>query len=132
MFASRTGRALALTGLLALALAACGRKGALEAPPDLSAPKPPGQTQRSSGGRGSPADGPATQGRGSVANAQATQASANRAQLGAAPAADEEDEIGAELGALPGFFSQPSQTNSPLRRRPYKVPKEPFILDPLL
>lgn len=131
MLRSPPGRALLLGGLLALALAACGRKGSLEAPPDPAALRPPSQGQRSAGNRGPSPDGPPTQGRGSAAEAQASQATANRTQIGATPSADDDDGEG-ENSLLPGFLTQPAQTSSPQRRRPYKVPKEPFILDPLL
>lgn len=78
------GRALLIAGLVVLALAACGRRGPLEAPPDPS-----------------------------VEVQQKTQAEAG------------EDEESTTL---------PSPTPTPRKgpRRGYTIPKEPFILDPLL
>lgn len=122
---SSPSRVLLLAGLVSLGLAACGRKGALEAPPDPAALRAAGQGTAPA--RRTSTDAALTQGRGLAANAQATQATANTAPIGATPGADEEED-----GFLPGFFSQPAQTNSPTRRRTFTVPKEPFILDPLL
>ncbi|AWM88461.1 lipoprotein [Microvirga sp. 17 mud 1-3] len=71
-----------ITGILALSLAACGRRGALEPPPDPSAPQ---QKQTSS-----------------------------------QPSPD---------GALPSPVGTPSSKNT---NRGYTIPKDPFILDPIL
>jgi predicted small lipoprotein YifL len=75
-------RALALGGLTILALSACGRRGALEPPPDPAA-------------------------------AQAQQG---------APTA------GAPAGALPSPVGTPKRSS----KQGFTIPKEPFILDPLL
>jgi predicted small lipoprotein YifL len=74
-------RALILAGLVVLALTACGRRGALEAPPDPAA-------------------------------------------AAAAPSAEQERE-----GTLPSPVGAPRRSTA---RQGYVVPKEPFILDPLL
>jgi predicted small lipoprotein YifL len=87
---SRAGRALLLVGLLALGLAACGRRGALEPPPLAGAP------------------------------AGATTA---RAQT------DGDDEAPETI--LPSVSPTPAADRRQ-QRRGYTVPKEPFILDPLL
>ncbi len=84
------GRAVVIACLVLAALSACGRRGALEAPPDPAVAK--SQTQ----------------------------------QPGRAQAADEDDE--AEAPTLPS--ATPTPRKGP--RRGYSVPKEPFVLDPLL
>ena len=75
-------RAMLVAGLLILSLSACGRRGALEPPPDPSAP----QTQQ-----------------------------------GAASESSDEDAL-------------PSPVGTPRKKvnRAYKIPNQPFILDPLL
>jgi predicted small lipoprotein YifL len=75
-------RALLIAGLVALGLTACGRRGALEAPPDPSAPQAQAQT------------------------------------------GNEEDE-----GTVPSPVGTPRQKAS---KKGYVIPKEPFVLDPLL
>ncbi len=72
-------RLVIATFLVALSLTACGRRGALEAPPDANSPAP---------------------------------------QQQAAPA-----------GTLPSPVATPQGGGS---RRGYTIPKDPFILDPLL
>ena len=89
------GRALVLAGMLALALGACGRRGAPEAP--LTSAELAAQQQ----------------------SAQARQVQARQAQ-----ADDDDEEVRETIVPTP----------APARRRSraYTVPKEPFILDPLL
>jgi predicted small lipoprotein YifL len=83
------GRLLLTAVLLALSLAACGRRGPLEAPPEAAA-----------------------------VSAQP------RAQARAASDDDGEEVADATL---------PSPVPTPRRRsRAYTIPKEPFVLDPLL
>jgi len=77
------GRLLILAGVLALALAACGRRGQLEPPPDPSAPR-------------------------------AT----------ASAAADDD--------APESLVPSASPTPPRRARQGYTIPKEPFVLDPLL
>ena len=75
-------RTVLIVGVVALSLAACGRRGAPEAPPDPSAPKPQ---------QGIHADG-------------------------------------ASDSALPSPVGTPKRNP----KRGYTIPKDPFILDPLL
>lgn len=88
-------RVLCLAGLMALALAACGRRGALEPPPDPSVPQAQGQT------------------------------------AGTATAADDDETDGLNTpgSTLPSPVGTPRRTGA---ARGYTIPKEPFILDPLL
>jgi predicted small lipoprotein YifL len=85
------GRLLLIAGLLALSLAACGRRGALEAPPDATA---------------------ATQQR----------------QVAARQGEDVTDDEG---DAEPAPVASPVPTPRK-RSKAITIPKEPFILDPLL
>jgi predicted small lipoprotein YifL len=78
-------RALLIAGLVALGLTACGRRGALEAPPDPSTPQAQAQTQT-----------------------------------------DDDDEA---EGTVPSPVGTPRQKGA---KRGYVIPKEPFVLDPLL
>ena len=99
------GRIALTVGLFAAALGACGRRGPLEAPPD-----PTVQAAAPRGVRGAPATQVTLQGQ------------------GANPAADTDDEEEA-----PSVVTSPVPTPpTRARRRGYVVPKEPFILDPLL
>jgi hypothetical protein len=88
------GRTFLLAGLVLLALGACGRRGAPEAP--LTSAEIAGQQQ----------------------SGQARQ----QAQ------ADDDDEEGA---STPGVMV-PTPTPTRRRSRAYTIPKDPFILDPLL
>ena len=81
-------RLILLAGAIVLGLSACGRRGALEAPPDPKAPQ---------------------------ASAQA--------------AAPEQTPEGEEDTTLASPVGRPRSSNS---KRGYVIPKEPFILDPLL
>jgi predicted small lipoprotein YifL len=83
-----SARLILVAGALVLGLSACGRRGALEAPPDPTAP-----------------------------NAGAQAATPGQASQG------EEDTT------LPSPVGRPRSSNS---KRGYVIPKEPFILDPLL
>ena len=86
-----SGRALLIAGLIVLSLAACGRRGAPEAP--LTAAELAAQQQGQ--------------------------------QRQAAAADDDDDEAGNAAVMTP--------VPTPRRRsRAYTIPKEPFILDPLL
>ena len=96
-------RAVMVAGLIVLTLAACGRRGALEAPPDPSATQKPAAKQA------------AAQTAGQTAGAQA-----------AGPGQTDEEEADA---TLPSPVGTPRRSNS---KRGYVIPKEPFILDPIL
>lgn len=78
-------RALPIVGLVALGLTACGRRGALEAPPDPLAPQVQAQSQTGNG---------------------------------------EEANV-----TVPSPVGTPRQKGA---KRGYVIPKEPFVLDPLL
>ncbi|MCJ2014789.1 LPS translocon maturation chaperone LptM [Methylobacterium sp. J-076] len=108
-------RLLAVAGLAALALAGCGRRGALE-PPEASAPAP------TTNGAGS-----------SVKTARILPGSIG---LGGGQAEPEPEAIRAG-DELPLSATPPSGTEAPVQttkgaKRGYRIPKEPFILDPLL
>lgn len=92
-----------MIGLLALALTACGRRGPPEAPPDLSV---------------SPAQ------RGARISAAAPAAGAGPSP---ARAADDEEETEDLLPAV-----VPNARPARSSKRGFTIPKEPFILDPLL
>jgi predicted small lipoprotein YifL len=93
-------RILAL-GIALAALAACGRRGPLEAPPDPAAVR-------------APAAGAIPAGR----------------AIGPGQAVAEDDGEPAEAAVLPSPVPTPARPGG--RKRGYVVPKDPFILDPLL
>ena len=89
-----SGRAFVMAGLIVLALAACGRRGAPEAP--LTAAEVTAQQQR-------------------------------QAQQRQAATADDDDDDDEASNAV--LTPVPTARR---RSRAYTIPKEPFILDPLL
>lgn len=101
------GRLVLVAGLICLSLAACGRRGALEAPPGPAVAKPEARpTSRK-------------------VERTAVSSDPNVATLEA-----EEDEDPAEAAAE---AIVPSPSPKPAKRsRNYTIPKDPFILDPLL
>ena len=107
------GRMALVAGLIALALAACGRRGPLEPPPE-----PTVQAPRARAG-GAPPPG--------AASSQITLQSQG-ATAGQDTSDSSEEEQAAANPVLPVVPTPP--TRAP--RRGYVVPKEPFILDPLL
>ena len=110
------GRPLLVAGFLVLALAACGRRGPLEPPPDPTAQALERQKAAlKQGGRATGPSGTALEGQ---ANAP------GRAQVDEGVNADDP---GAGAG-LPAITPTPRMR----ARTPYVIPKEPFILDPLL
>lgn len=116
---------------LTIALPACGRRGPLEAPPDASAPTTPAPTRS---GKPAPADkrlrpGTASQRAQPVAPAStlATQSAGIVTDSPDGPDTDDDDDP--EQGSL---LVNPQPTPSKKRGRAYTIPKEPFILDPLL
>lgn len=109
-------RLLAVAGLAALALAGCGRRGALE-PPQASAP-----ATTTTGGAAS-----------SVKTARILPGSIG---LGGGQAEPEAEAVRAGDELAPSAIP-PSGTEAPVEttkgaKRGYRIPKEPFILDPLL
>jgi predicted small lipoprotein YifL len=104
---------LAAAGLAALAASACGRRGALE-PPQAAAPTVAGPAQAVAGARTLP-DGVGLGGGRAEPDPAAVRAG---------------DEL--SVAAVP-----PSGTEAPVQtgrgaKRGYRIPKDPFILDPLL
>lgn len=116
-----------VAAILLLALPACGRRGPLEAPPDASAPAP------TRSGKPAPADrrlrAGTTSERAPAASAStlATRSTGTVADTPDGPDTDDDDDP--EQGSL---LVNPQPTPSKKRGRAYTVPKEPFILDPLL
>lgn len=114
MLSIRALKLLAVASLAALAVSACGRRGALE-PPDAGARAERGATQGArAGARGLP-QGVGLGGGSSEPDPTAVQAG---------------DEL--SIAAVP-----PSGTDAPIQttrgaKRGYRVPKDPFVLDPLL
>jgi predicted small lipoprotein YifL len=126
--ASPVGRSLLIAGLLVLGLTACGRRGALEPPLDPAAQaaeqRKAAQKQGLRGGqnRGSVPGGPsvpATEGQTNVPG---------QAQVADAGDADDPVAEGPASASPVGGLG----TGQKRRRQPLVVPKEPFILDPLL
>jgi predicted small lipoprotein YifL len=101
--------------LLAGGLAACGRRGPLEAPPNASARPAGGST----GTRATTTSGPT-----------------GPAKLATQPQAGTTDTPEDEVQADPADSVLPTPTPAPpgtrRRGRAFDVPKEPFILDPIL
>jgi predicted small lipoprotein YifL len=109
-------RILAVAGLAALALAGCGRRGALEPPGASATTTAPG----SSGSSG-------------VKTARILPDSIG---LGGGQAEPEAEAVRAGDELSPAAIP-PSGTEAPVQttkgaKRGYRIPKEPFILDPLL
>lgn len=105
---------LAVSGLVALAVSACGRRGALE-PPQTAAPA------------AAPASGGAATGRRTLPVSVGLGGGAPEPDATSVRAGDE-----LSVAAVPpGGTDAPVETSRGARRG-YRVPKEPFILDPLL
>jgi predicted small lipoprotein YifL len=104
--------------LLALGLAGCGRRGPLEAPPEAAAPAP----------RAAPASTRA------ASRTVATQpASASIATQPQSVTLDTPEDETDEEDVTQGVVPTPNPTpGSRKRGRGYTIPKDPFILDPLL
>jgi len=109
-------RILAVASLAALALAGCGRRGALEPPQASAAPT-----------------APANAGRPEVKTGRLLPDSIG---LGGGQAEPEAEAVraGDELspGAIPPAGSEAPVTTTKGAKRGYRIPKEPFLLDPLL
>lgn len=106
------GRGLIMFGLLAcltLGVSACGRRGQPEAPPDPSVPAQQQQSKKTADTK------PETSGRPTLTGTSTAEAS---------------DEDEPDDSVTPNVSPQPTPPHR--RTRVYTVPKEPFILDPLL
>ena len=123
----RSSLAGCLALVLTLALPACGRRGALEAPPDGSAPAAPATTRS---GRAVPADA-RLRAAPTRSQPQSPASAATRSPGLVQDTAEDldTDEDEPEQGSL---LVNPQPTPSKRRGRAYTVPTEPFILDPLL
>lgn len=132
------GRGLLVICLFAcLAVAACGRRGAPEAPPDPSAPvqqkkaaeaKPRrGQQARAVQGRKA---GEAPDSGDETASGEKPAASTSLATTPGGVTEDTAEDEGNGDSVTPAVSPQPTPPRR--RTRIYTVPKEPFILDPLL
>lgn len=115
MLSSPALKLLAASGLVALALAACGRRGSLE-PPQTAAPSPAAQ-----------AGSDAVAGRRTLPVSVGLGGGAEEPTATAVRVGDE-----LSIAAVP-----PGGTGAPIEtgrgaKRGYRIPKEPFILDPLL
>lgn len=116
--------------LLAAGLSACGRRGALEAPPDASA-----AAARSSGKGARPAAArPVTQAdaTSSEPNADASRPNSitTQPQSVTLDTADDEGTVDPDTAISP--LPTPAAPNTRKRGRNFTIPKEPFILDPIL
>jgi predicted small lipoprotein YifL len=118
------GRSLLLAGLLLLALSGCGRRGPLEPPPDPAA----ATAERQKAAQRQAVR--ASQGRGSVPNGQTEPAPEGETNPpGQAQVADDGD---ADDPVAEGPAAGLSPSTRKRARTPFVIPKEPFILDPLL
>lgn len=118
-----------LAGVVALAMGACGRRGAPEPPPDPNARPAPSRQGTGSQGTGTPS----ARSRSAAVSPQgesepSSTALANRSQ--ALVQNTPEDEV--EPAEDENFGASPQPVPTSRRRKNYVVPKEPFILDPLL
>lgn len=107
---------IAAAGLAALALSACGRRGALE-PPQTTAPA----------ATATPTGADTVNGRRTLPVSVGLAGGAPEPDPAAVRAGDELS----TAAVPPGGTEAPVQTSRGARRG-YRVPKEPFILDPLL
>jgi predicted small lipoprotein YifL len=123
--AAVSARALVTASLVVLVLAACGRRGPLEAPPDpaeIAQQRQREEIRRQR--RGGAAPGSAVAGQTEIPPI----ATARRSE--ATPPVPNEDD---EEEALPSSIAPtPIPTPTGGRKRGVVVPKTPFILDPLL
>ena len=116
---------LSALALVALAVSACGRRGALE-PPDAGTKPAKATTQGTT--QGSTTPGPATR----------TGARSLPQSTGLGGGTAEPDPLAVQAGdELSPSAIPPSGTEAPVEtsrgaKRGYRIPKDPFLLDPLL
>ncbi len=128
ILAFSAGRSVLLASLLLLGLAACGRRGALEPPLDpaaIAAEQQKAAQRQSLKG---------SQGRGSVPSGQSAPAIEGQTNVpGQAQVVDggDADDPVAEGPAAASPAGALGATRKRVRQ-PFVIPKEPFILDPLL
>ena len=113
---SPSSKTLIAVGLAALVLAGCGRRGSLE---------PPGASAASGGGTGSPRTAV------SARNLPQSVSAASESAAVDPDAVRDGDELSPVAVAPGADAAAPVQTARGAKRR-YVVPKQPFILDPLL
>jgi predicted small lipoprotein YifL len=113
MLSSPALKLLATSGLVALAISACGRRGSLE-PPQTAAPAAQTSTDSVNGRRTLPVS--VGLGGGTAEPTPAGVQAGDDVAIAAIP---------------PGGTSAPVETSRGAKRG-YRIPKEPFILDPLL
>lgn len=130
--ATASGRLLLVAGLLTLALTACGRRGALEPPPDPAAAAAQKQREDQRRQRQSGVTPQTPAGSGAVIGQNQIGPLAQTTRLeGDNPPPDNDD--GDEVPSIvPSTRSAPTANSPGGRKRGYVIPKEPFILDPLL
>jgi predicted small lipoprotein YifL len=126
---SAPGRLMILASLVVLSLAACGRRGPTEAPPDPAAAAT--QRQREELRRQRQGATPAANPTGAVVAGQIEIPSAAQARRPEStppvPNEDDEDELPSNIAPTPIPTPQ-----SGGRKRGLTIPRDPFILDPLL
>jgi predicted small lipoprotein YifL len=128
---SAAGRLLIAASLLAFALTACGRRGPLEPPPNPAAVAAQKQRdeQRRERQRGARTEqAPAVEGATAVETKIPPLAQTSRVEGENPPPDDDED----DNNGLPSIIPAPAPKPNTARKRGYVIPKEPFILDPLL
>lgn len=122
------GRLVLVAGIVLIELTACGRRGALEAPPDPAAiAREQEKAAKRKAARSSLAPSVGTGGQ-QISALEGETNVPGRAQV--ADGGDADDPAAEGPAAATTGILDPSRKRS--RRQPFVIPKEPFILDPLL
>ena len=127
-FAFPAGRFVLIAGLVLFGLTACGRREALEAPPDPAAiarEQEKAAQRRAARASLTPSVTPSGQ---QITALEGQTNVPGQAQVTDGGDADSPDAEG-PAASTPGILD-PSRKRA--RRQPFVIPKEPFILDPLL
>lgn len=122
------GRLVLIAGIVLLGLTACGRRGALEAPPDPAAiarEREKAEQRRAARASLTPSVGPGGQ---QITALEGQTNVPGQAQV--TDGGDADDPAAEGPAAATTGIMDPSRKRS--RRQPFVIPKEPFILDPLL